>query len=352
MTPEQQLTTPFLGTFCTSEELENTTFQAFDDSEQKRPNLARVLRGSLTSRQNELQRLNQQGAGIFWTVNPQTDPEKRSAENTSRVRALFCDLDGATLELVQAFALPPTAIVESSEGRYHVYWKVSNVPLTAFRDLQKRIAAYFGGDPVVCDLPRVMRSPGFWHKKGEPFLTQVLELHPEYVYTLEEVNAVLPQLQATDHADKPVKRTQVNFSPSDNAHRKYALTALNNECSEVETCAKGSRNHQLNKSAFVLGQFIGAGVLDESEVTEQLESAAVVCGLSVKEAHAAIQSGVKAGKLEPRDLTRIGQQIPSDSWHSGISGNSWCATNPISSSTKKSDYWHSGTLTRGGTPWR
>jgi hypothetical protein len=40
----------------------------------------------------------------------------------------------------------------------------------------------------------------------------------------------------------------------------------------------------------------------ESEVTEQLESAAVACGLSVIEAQATFQSGVKAGKLEPRDF--------------------------------------------------
>jgi putative DNA primase/helicase len=342
----------FLETFCNLEELDSITFQTFKDNAEKGNHLAKVVAGTLESRVSELKRLNQNGAGVFWTVNAQTDPTKRSKENTARVRAVFVDLDGAPLEPVQAFALPPTAIVESSAGRYHAYWKVSDVPLLEFSGLQKRLAAFFDGDAKVCDLPRVLRFPYFLHNKGEPFQTRILELYPELVYTLEQLNAILPHLQTTMPLEKPVPRAMTYRTSSDDAHRKYALTALENEYQNVESCTQGSRNHQLNKSAFALGQFIGAGVLSESEVSDQLENAALSCGLSTTEAKATIQSGVRSGKLEPRDLTHIGQQIASDSWHSAISGTSWCATNPKPSSTKKSDYWHSGTLTRGGTPWR
>jgi hypothetical protein len=169
---------------------------------------------------------------------------------------------------------------------------------------------------------------------------------------LEQFNSKAQTTAKTTSTGKPAPQVLSKATSSNDAHRKYALTALENECENVESCTQGSRNHQLNKSAFALGQFIGAGVLSESEVSDQLENAALSCGLSITEAKATIQSGVRSGKLEPRDLTHIGQQIASDSWHSGISGTSWCATNRTPSSTKKSDYWHSGTLTRGGTPWR
>jgi hypothetical protein len=40
--------------------------------------------------------------------------------------------------------------------------------------LQKDLAARFSGDPKVCDLPRVMRLPGFYHRKAAPFLTRII----------------------------------------------------------------------------------------------------------------------------------------------------------------------------------
>ena len=41
-----------------------------------------------------------------------------------------------------------------------------------FGAVQKAIAARYGGDPSVHDLPRVVRLPGFIHRKGKPFLSR------------------------------------------------------------------------------------------------------------------------------------------------------------------------------------
>jgi hypothetical protein len=108
-------------------------------------------------------RLNNAGAGIFVTIN-QTDLKGRTNKNIVRVRCLFVDLDHAPLEPATKF-LPPTAVVESSTGRWHVYWRVTDCPLDKFEALQKKLAAKFGGDPRVFDLARVMRLPGFDHLK-------------------------------------------------------------------------------------------------------------------------------------------------------------------------------------------
>jgi RepB DNA-primase N-terminal domain len=145
------------------------TFQTFDDNaDRKERELARHPYGTLAEHWNMLCRFNARGAGIFVTVN-ETDGGGRSAKNIIRVRACFVDLDGAPLP--SSFHVNPHIVVESSPGRWHLYWLVKDCPLDQFSTVQKRLAAYYGGDKAVHDLPRVMRLPGFIHRKHEPFFT-------------------------------------------------------------------------------------------------------------------------------------------------------------------------------------
>lgn len=166
------------------------TFQTFDDSADKRLELARVLNGWLDRHALELQRLQRAGAGVFVIIN-ETDLLGRTTENIKRVRALFVDLDGAPLEQLGRFSLTPSCIVDSSPGRFHAYWLVEGVDLDAFKPLQQRLALLVGGDKAVCDLPRVMRLPGFLHQKGEPFLTTASLPTERLVYSRDEVVAAL-----------------------------------------------------------------------------------------------------------------------------------------------------------------
>jgi hypothetical protein len=153
------------------------TFQTFDDSPAKHPHLARVLHGSLDQHWGELAALNQQGAGVFVTVN-ETDLKGRAAVNVVRVRALFADLDGqplgAALDALQDAGMVPHMIVSTSPGRWHLYMLVDRFPLALFKPGQKRLIKLLGSDPSVHDLPRVMRLPGFWHRKREPYFVGVM----------------------------------------------------------------------------------------------------------------------------------------------------------------------------------
>ena len=152
------------------------TFQTFDDnSERKDPKLVKVLHGTLAEHAAKLQRLNDKGAGIFVTAN-ETDGKGRKADNVVRIRTLFVDLDGSPLDPVLASQPPPHVVSETSPGRWHCYWRITNLPLEQFRDMQKALAARFGGDPSVHDLPRVMRLPGFVHRKGEPFASHIVSV--------------------------------------------------------------------------------------------------------------------------------------------------------------------------------
>lgn len=91
--------------------------------------------------------------------------------NIVRVRALFADLDGEPVENIGRVPLRPSWVTNSSPGRFHAYWRVEDIRLVEFKPLQLEVAKRTGGDPKVCDLPRVMRLPGFVHQKGDPFCT-------------------------------------------------------------------------------------------------------------------------------------------------------------------------------------
>ena len=158
------------------------TFQAIPEAKETtaRPT---VRHGTLDEHAAELEALNGNGAGIFVMPDEGDGEVKpgamtcRTQANVIRVRALFVDLDGAPLEPVMAFDPSPDLIVETSPERWHAYWLVDDCELHEFSHLQKFLAARFKSDPTICDLPRVMRLPGFWHVKSEtPFLSRLVEL--------------------------------------------------------------------------------------------------------------------------------------------------------------------------------
>ncbi|MFK0570699.1 DUF5906 domain-containing protein [Endozoicomonas sp.] len=166
----------FLSLFAPEEH--SHTFQIFDDTDDNDGSKARTINGHIDELFEQFQFFNQQRIGIFFTVN-QTDGKRRTKDNIRKVRALFLDMDGAPLEPVLAKGVKPHALIESSPGRYHVYWGVDDCPLEKFKPVQKALIAKFNGDPSVNDLPRVMRLPGFNHHKYEPFLTRIMEINHE-----------------------------------------------------------------------------------------------------------------------------------------------------------------------------
>jgi len=170
------------------------TFQTFADSSDGR-HLARILHGTLADHGNALQTLNQAGAGVFLMVNA-GDGQGRKSENVVRVRALFADLDGAPLDPVLVARPEPHLIIESSPGRYHAYWLIKDCPLDRFTPLQAALAVKFVSDTKVKDLPRVMRLPGFWHQKAEPFQSRILAENTVAPYTVAELEGRLGLLKA------------------------------------------------------------------------------------------------------------------------------------------------------------
>lgn len=163
--------------FLTALDEESNTFcfQTFADTDGKK--LTRQFHGSLEQHADALADLNQRGAGIFVTVN-QTNGKGRKKADITRIRALFVDLDGSPLEPVQNTATPPHITVQSSPGRFHAYWRVTDCEVEQCEPALKQLIAKFSADPACCDRSRVLRLPGFYHRKAEPYQVHVLDSSP------------------------------------------------------------------------------------------------------------------------------------------------------------------------------
>lgn len=178
------------------------TFQTFDDSGQGRRALNRILHGTLAEHAATMASLNAKGAGVFVMVG-EGDDKGRKAANVQRIRAYFVDLDGAPVAPVQSAPLPPHVVVESSPGRWHAYWWIDGAPLDAFKGVQRALAERFAADSKVCDLPRVMRLPGFQHRKCAPYLVRIADIRDGPRYTHAEFVAAFGLDAPAPQAPKP-----------------------------------------------------------------------------------------------------------------------------------------------------
>jgi hypothetical protein len=95
-------------------------------------------------------------------------------------------------------------------------------------------------------------------------------------------------------------RPKTVASSTDSRARKWAMAALDAECSELAATPEGERNQRLNTAAFALGQIVAGGSLSDSEAWDALREAAQRCGLEHSETEATIASGMGAGQREPR----------------------------------------------------
>lgn len=196
---------------------EGFVFRTFAD--QKGDNvrsLTQSMTGTFEKCFKALESLNNQGAGIFFTVNA-TDGKGQKAENIQRIRALFVDFDTPRQQRVHdllSLDLPPNLIVETSKDKHHAYWVLNpdfgEIALDQFPILQKRLINYFaddGADKSIHDLPRIMRLAGFKHQKGEPFTSRIVHIHEKYEqYAVDDVLNFVKSLPQVEDKKKPTAK--------------------------------------------------------------------------------------------------------------------------------------------------
>jgi hypothetical protein len=176
------------------------TFQTFQDKKPvTRPELAKVIEDKKL-----LLQLHAHGAGIYITVN-ETDGKGRCSDNIIRVRAIWQEDDNSH---DGPFPLAPSMVVETSQGHFHRYWLIADdwpadqQGRADFASVMERMVESYGSDKNAKDIARVLRVPGFLHRKAMPALVRIVA-SGERRYTRVEILAAFPPVVRQQNQQKP-----------------------------------------------------------------------------------------------------------------------------------------------------
>jgi hypothetical protein len=211
----------------------------------------------------------------WWTENPDASIGVACGPK-SGIWVLDVDLpDGpSSLEAIEAKhgKLPATLMQQTGSGGTQYFWKWNGTEIrNSGSKIAKNIDVRGNGGYVV--LPP---SP---HPSGG-----------EYKW-LNKNSIADPPKWLVELLTKPKERTRANT---------YGQTALNSELAKLGQASVGTRNETLNQAAYSLGQLVAGGELDHGAVSAALLGVALSIGLKEDETRRTIESGMRAGALEPR----------------------------------------------------
>ena len=258
----------------------------------------------------------------YWIgVSPRSNNKRGKKEDLLALLASYADLDcgaaghkGATkyqtkIEVqtaVEHCPLRPSILIDSGGG-LQAHWlfrepvQPLNGNLARIEAVLKGIAVALGGDPM--NAAQILRLPGTYNMKlaDNPRPVTIVWCEPDRVYDLTEIEQWAEQFRGHEQTSRSNRQ-----GSHASEYEDYAQKALAEELANLARTPEGShyRNNQLNKSAFSLGQLVGAGVLDKGKVEAALYGMALSIGLSEPEIRATIRSGVEDGIKEPRKLAR------------------------------------------------
>ncbi len=117
---------------------------------------------------------NAHGADIYISMNT-LKPEAlgRTKNDIEAVRHIYLDLDHDAAKTVaflgEDIRVPnPSYVLNTSEGKYQVIWKISECDPSRAERLQQSMAIEYNADRAATDVTRVLRIPGFYNHKYEP----------------------------------------------------------------------------------------------------------------------------------------------------------------------------------------
>jgi hypothetical protein len=285
--------------------------------------------------------------GVYYTLNPvRSDLGDRAAKVGDIVsrRWILIDCDRrkkvepdamATLEekasamelarhtadwlLEQGWPLP--VMIDSGNGQ-HLLYRIDLPSNDIVRKLLKRflksLATRFDDDQATIDssvhnASRIAKLPGTWVRKEanaaeRSWRIARLMFVPDSIgiVTAEQIEAIAGAAPDDERHIIPMVSPDpwemVVSSGAPDRVSAYCRSAMDKEVVKVLLAMPGSRNETLNAAAFALGQFVGASLLDRSEVIRQLEKAAHGCGLGETETRKTIESGLESGISQPRTI--------------------------------------------------
>lgn len=178
------------------------TFQSFADHPAAQ-GYPEIKHGTLADLESWAKARNEHGYGIYVAVNG-TDGEGRKVENIIDLRAWYIDIDGlptdehkhAKVYDLLSGPLPPSAIVKTKNGLHCYFFAQPGQEVDAgrFKETVKGIAHYYSGDAAVSDISRVLRLPGYSHKKdpADPYEIKIIWEDEGLLYCEAELQRAYP----------------------------------------------------------------------------------------------------------------------------------------------------------------
>ena len=190
----------------------------------------------------------QKGHEVYFCAHLLTE-SRRIKENASAVHTLWGDLDGAR---VPNGELAPTAVVESSPGRFHCYWRLADpLPPEDAELLNKRLALKIGSDPSGFDLSQLLRVPGTYnHKYEERPEVRVEILDATRTYIAGDLDRILPPLPEAASTANSTHHTDPDEPPV--VLDPEALKVYRGEAPKLKENGEVNRSSTLMKIARVL----------------------------------------------------------------------------------------------------
>jgi hypothetical protein len=208
--------------------------------------------------------------------------------------------------------LPATVSVWTPRGGLHLYFKWSpGFPVrNSVGQLGPGIDVRGEGGYVI--VPPSVRADGSEYRFENPTgLFEIAEAPPWLVHL-----ACNPPARVR-RASRPTPLLGTDrIGATDPRTRAYVEAAVDAELALVRTAPPGIRNDQLNRSAFSLGQFVGAGLLEGAFARGALIDAASSCGLvrddGERSVARTIESGLRAGTEHPRSPPERANERPGE----------------------------------------
>lgn len=163
-----------------------------------------------------------------------TNLKTRKSADIVSARVIVAEIDRemslADLRSLQEKYLPGL-IVESSPGRFHLYWKIgSEVGLDKWKQIQLALSSLLGSDPSLSQVTHTIRVPGVWRvKNGFKIMPRIVFLDPNHIELTEESLNIFGDIQelaqlAVDQQKK--ERAQISRQLKAQKGGKLQVTAV------------------------------------------------------------------------------------------------------------------------------
>lgn len=226
----------------------------------------------------------------------------------SNIIVVDCDSEQAFDDVCRR-GVPDTPRVRTGRG-WHLYFKWPGFPVSNAAGLLPGVDIRADGGYVV--------GPGSTHCSGAEYAWERSPAEVPFADPPDWLMELLKQKTRHQGARLPLP-PEHDDAVLGNA---YSRAALAREADAVAQAQPGSRNSQLNKSAFALGGLVKAGLLSAEDVRSALHAAAMRNGSTQEDGdvatHCTIESGLKAAPV---------REVPSGETNAITVGNRTSCTN-------------------------